>query len=135
MNNQDFHDILDEINRRFQDYDKKLLEHMAQATESRVNLQHLCNQVQTLNKLITQGNGHDSVLMKLTKLSTEMADVKEDSKENKENIQSLVNSLLHTDETEVKFAEVSKERWIAIGKIAGLLALAAPGIVAFFTMM
>ena len=106
--------------------------HMASEEVDRQHLRHLCSQVQLLNKLITHGNGQDSVLTKLARLETEMSEVRTDTHENKVNIKALVQALLDDDDDpDVSEHAAAKEKWVAVGKVAGFIALISPGIMAF----
>jgi hypothetical protein len=117
--------------------DEKFDQHIVEAAEDRTHLQFLCTQVGSLNKLVTQGNGQESVLAKLARLEVEVAGVKEDIRENKISLRELVQELLYKNDDEANdhATILAKARWLAIGKIAGLLALTIPGILAFLDVV
>jgi len=125
--------ILLEIKEDAKTHGQVLEKHLEEVPEDRAHLRMLCTQVQQLNKLITLGNGQESVLTKLARVETEISEVKTDIKENRENVRSLVQVLITDKETpHVSKVDVSKVRWVAVSKIAIFLALLVPGFLAFF---
>jgi len=124
--------LLLEIKEGLENTNSSFEQHMKDAEIDRAHLTYLCDQVHSLSRMIMYDNGKDSILTKLNKLNSEVSAVREDTVENRDNIRSLVNSLLSRT-PEPSFASVTRARWIAIGKIAGLLALAIPGLLAFFS--
>ena len=107
--------------------DNKLEQHLIDSSEGKAHLQHLCTQVQNLNKIITQGNGQESVLVRLSRVRSDISEIKEDVRTLSQDIKKFTTSVDHATR-----ADVSRARWRAGGKFAGLLLLIIPGVLAFF---
>ena len=72
-----------------------------------------------LSKLLTEGNGQKSVLAQIAEFNARIKDLEEDG-----------TSAASVQE---KSADAGKARWVAIGKIAGIITLTIPGLLSFFT--
>lgn len=114
-----------EIKRDLWELEEKWERQLAVTVNLVSRLEVLCSQVQILNRLLLEGNGQKSVMAQLAELQTSLVDLKAQAQS-----QVLVQNQKMSVEEEK--AAVVKQRWVTVGKLVGLLGLAAPGILSLF---
>jgi DNA repair exonuclease SbcCD ATPase subunit len=120
--------VLREIKDDFKHFDDKWEQHIQSAAEDRAKLRQLCQQMNNVEQLLTRGNGQKPVLVQLEGLHSELSSLKEDHKALK-----TANGMDERSPEEAA-AEARKARWVAVAKIAGLVTLALPGILALLSV-
>lgn len=118
--------VLQEIKNDFRHFDDKWEQHIQNAATDRAKLSQLCRQTEHIERLLTRGNGQKSVLVQLEGLHNDVETLKDDHKALKA-ASGIADSTPEEDMVAVK-----KAKWVAIAKIAGLVTLALPGILALF---
>lgn len=122
-------EALKELRDTFNRFDDKWEAEIRSNAEDRALLRQVASQVEHVDKLLTRGNGQKSVLAQLENMHTEINNLKEISR----TFVVSTNNDANFAELHLKnLGETKKARWIAIGKILGLISLALPGILALF---
>jgi hypothetical protein len=116
--------VLREIKDDFKHFDDKWEDHIKDAAGDRAQLGYLCQQMDNIEKLLTRGNGQKSVLVQLEGLHTDVETLKDGHKALR-----AANGIEDHSPEEAR-AYATKAKWVAIAKIAGLVTLTLPGILA-----
>ena len=125
-------ELKEDLKERINPLDAKLERNSEMAAHDRANIFVLMQQVEVLTKLLTRGNGQPSVLARLESLQTSLTDISKTIDSLKEDHRQLKNHAGITEESvDLANAEAKKVQWATIGKIAGVVALATPGILSF----
>ncbi len=119
--------VLREIKTELKDFDDKWEQHIQAAATDRQKLSTLCRQVDNIERLLTRGNGQKPILVQLETIHHDVEQLKKDHTELKK-----ANGIHEPTPEEVKEAQAQaqKAKWMAVAKIAGVLALAIPGLLA-----
>lgn len=117
--------VLKEIKDELKDIDDKWERHIEQAGGDRQKLDNIGVTVSHIEQILVRGNGQKPVLAQLEGLHHDVEALKESQR---------TGAKLELSDDEAKKAEsdASKAKWLAVAKIAGILALALPGIMALF---
>ena len=114
-------DIKDEL----KDIDDKWEHHLEQSGGDREKLNAISESVGHIEKILIKGNGQKPILSQLEGLHKDVETLKDFQK---------TGAKLELSDDEVKKAESDavKAKWFAVAKIAGIIALAIPGLLALF---
>src|SRR5260221_8456196 len=107
--------LLSDIQANIRSLETKLDENTKQTIMLATQVPELSRDVQTLSHILTEGNGSPALVVQVSAIGVKL------------------DKLEHQMTRVVKQADplsMKKERWKSIGKVAGILSLAIPGILA-----
>ncbi|NJL44444.1 MAG: hypothetical protein HC945_03990 [Nitrosarchaeum sp.] len=125
--------------------DRKLDNHLDVISRQQQAVETLTSQVYYLNKIVHVGNGQPSLLIQTAKIHQaveaqrdSLSDIKSEIDDLKDNLQTLSSFKEDLKALKDKVGaktpkEVQIERLRTVGKIAGTISLALPGILSFIT--
>lgn len=112
--------------------DQKLDRNSEAVAMDRATLYALVQQVDILTQIITRGNGQPSLLARVESIQTSLKIVIKATDTLKADHEALKSHAGIADNVGVLAAEAQKTKWATLGKIAGIIALAIPGILSYF---
>jgi chromosome segregation ATPase len=127
-------DLLRELRDEVKSIDSKFDSHLINFHEDRQQLKDLRETVDHIERLLTRGNGQKPVLTRIEVNALEIDGLKEDLGNIRSDIVSLrskLDSMAGPVPALVAAEATAKERWFAVAKVAGLITLVVPGILAW----
>lgn len=109
--------LLEKIDKISEKWDKHIVHQVVLTTKLEKNLEQLGDRVSDLTKLLTVDNGKPSIISQVNSIRTSLDTLKTD-------ITSIQKHIGVKKQT-------SLEKWKTLGKFAGLVTLAIPGILSF----
>jgi hypothetical protein len=122
--------VLKEIKDELRSVDDKWEEHIRVSSADSAKLTHLVTSVDHLERILTRGNGQKPVLSQLEGLHHDVANLREDHRVLKRASGVRTPEEEAAEHKKVR-AEAAKAKWVAVAKIAGVLLIAIPGLLAW----
>lgn len=121
--NQSLHGVwavLKEIKQELKAVDDKWEQHIQDAAVDRNRLELISVKVNNIEKILTHGNGQESLVVQIKGLKKDVHHLKE-----------ATGTVGTIEERKLAETDARKAKWVVFAKLVGLASLAAPGVLAF----
>lgn len=120
-----------ELREELKAVDSKLDAHALDAAGDRANLTHVREQVDTLSRVLLQGNGNPSLTTQVSDLYRDVDNFDKRLREQHTTLSEIHQHVRSLDARWSDMTQVKEAKWKVYGKIAGIVSLALPGLLSF----